>query len=384
MKINLPYLSTLKGRDGSVMLYVRRNGLRVRLRERKGTIAFQQEYARAVERVSRLSEGKTGPERGTLSWLGALYFASREFAALGDNTKYQRRKALEGCFRELYTDGTTLMGECPVDKLTAQGIKRFRDLKQDAPAMANYRRASLSVLFSWAIEQTPPLAKSNPVRDVRQVKYATDGFHTWTPTEVAQFEAHYAIGTKERLALALMLYTGCRRSDVVRLGPGSVTDGWLRFVPWKTRAKRAAHTEKPWLPVLADIVELCPCGAPTVLLNDCAEAFREQPWLPVSAYIVEMSPCGATTFLLNERGKAFRADIFRKWFRPVCDRAVLPQCTAHGLRKAGATLAAESGASIHQLMAIFDWRTPGQAKVYTDAADGRRLTGQSMGMLKRE
>jgi len=352
MKINLPYLSTLKGRDGSVMLYVRRNGLRVRLRERKGTIAFQQEYARAVERVSRLSEGKTGPERGTLSWLGALYFASREFAALGDNTKYQRRKALEGCFRELYTDGTTLMGECPVDKLTAQGIKRFRDLKQDAPAMANYRRASLSVLFSWAIEQTPPLAKSNPVRDVRQVKYATDGFHTWTPTEVAQFEAHYAIGTKERLALALMLYTGCRRSDVVRLGPGSVTDGWLRFVPWKTRAKRAAHTEKPWLPVLADIVE--------------------------------MSPCGATTFLLNERGKAFRADIFGKWFRRVCDRAGLPQCTAHGLRKAGATLAAESGASIHQLMAIFDWRTPGQAKVYTDAADRRRLTGQSMGMLKRE
>jgi hypothetical protein len=41
--------------------------------------------------------------------------------------------------------------------------------------------------------------------------------------------------------------------------------------------------------------------------------------------------------------------------------------TAHGLRKAGATIAAENGATVHQLMAIYDWSTPNQAEVYTRA-----------------
>ena len=39
------------------------------------------------------------------------------------------------------------------------------------------------------------------------------------------------------------------------------------------------------------------------------------------------------------------------------------------------------GATVHELMASFDWRTPGQAKVYTDAADRKRLAGKGIGLL---
>ena len=53
---------------------------------------------------------------------------------------------------------------------------------------------------------------------MKPLRYATDGFHTWTPDEVKQFEAHHKIGTKARLALALMLYLGVRRGDAVTLG----------------------------------------------------------------------------------------------------------------------------------------------------------------------
>jgi hypothetical protein len=42
-------------------------------------------------------------------------------------------------------------------------------------------------------------------------------FHAWTPDELKQFEAHHKVGTKARLALALMLYLGVRRGDVVTL-----------------------------------------------------------------------------------------------------------------------------------------------------------------------
>ena len=58
----------------------------------------------------------------------------------------------------------------------------------------------------------------DPTRDIKQRAIKGDGFHTWTDDEIAQFEAHHPIGSKPRLALALLLYTAQRRSDVVRMG----------------------------------------------------------------------------------------------------------------------------------------------------------------------
>jgi hypothetical protein len=111
------------------------------------------------------------------------------------------------------------------------------------------------------------------------------------------------------------------------------------------------------------------------------DEISEKPLLPVLADVIAASSCGDLTFLVTEYGRSFTAAGFGGWFREVCDAAGLPQCTAHGLRKAGATLAAEDGATVNQLMAIFDWETPGQAKVYTDAADRKRLSGEAMGLL---
>jgi integrase len=93
---------------------------------------------------------------------------------------------------------------------------------------------------------------------------------------------------------------------------------------------------------------------------------------------VAASPAGSEAFLQTEYGKPFTAGGFGGWFRNRCDEAGLPQCTAHGLRKAGATLAAENGATVHQLMAIFDWSNPAQAEPYTAAADRRRMAGDAM------
>ncbi|HWX58954.1 tyrosine-type recombinase/integrase [Bradyrhizobium sp.] len=75
------------------------------------------------------------------------------------------------------------------------------------------------------------------------------------------------------------------------------------------------------------------------------------------------------TFLQTEYGKAFTAAGFGNWFRDRCDEAGLPQCTAHGLKKAAATIAAENGATTRQLMAMFDWTTESMAEVYTRAAE---------------
>ncbi|MEI9901164.1 MAG: hypothetical protein WDN31_14625 [Hyphomicrobium sp.] len=63
----------------------------------------------------------------------------------------------------------------------------------------------------------------------RPCKVSSKGHHTWTSEELEQFEARHPIGTKARLAFGLLIYTGVRRSDVVRLGRQHVRDGWLKF-----------------------------------------------------------------------------------------------------------------------------------------------------------
>ena len=67
----------------------------------------------------------------------------------------------------------------------------------------------------------------------------------------------------------------------------------------------------------------------------------------------------------------------REW----CDQAELPNCSAHGLRKAGATIAANNGATSRQLMAIFGWESINMAELYTRAADQERLAEGAMHML---
>ena len=61
-------------------------------------------------------------------------------------------------------------------------------------------------------------------------------------------------------------------------------------------------------------------------------------------------------------------------------RAVNGGCSAHGLRKTGACIAAENGATEAQLMAIFGWGDPDMAALYTRKARQKRIAGDAMGL----
>jgi integrase len=202
----------------------------------------------------------------------------------------------------------------------------------------------------------------NPTRDVRRIRYVTTGFHTWTVDEALRFEAHHPVGTKPRLAFALMLYLGVRRSDAARIGPKHVkgdlqavaahqagVTASIRFVPRKTRKKKSEPSEKPILPVLAEVLVA--------------------------------SKVGEFTFLITKDGKPYTDAGLGNAMRDWCDEAGLPECTAHGLRKVGAALAAESGATDRELMALFDWSSQQQANTYTAAASRKRLAGRAAKLI---
>jgi integrase len=359
--VDLPYLSAEKSRHGKARLYVRKNGRRILVKSPKGSPGFAREYAAAIEALDKL---KTQPVKPLPSLpapksLGALamqYFASSEFRGLDATMQKRRRSVIEECLREkLNDDAPEVFRDCPYAVMGPEHIRRLRDLKaaeigkngKEKAGAANNRRKYLSSMFGWAIEVGK--ARANPCREVRRVKYASEGFHTWTLAEVRKFTAKWPIWTKPRLALELLLLTGARRGDMVTLGRQHVEDGWIRYVPQKTRYKRMEPTYKPLLPQLAEVIA--------------------------------QSPCGDLTFLVTSFGKPFTPAGFSNWFRERCNEAGLPHCSAHGLRKAGATIAAESGATEQQLMAIFDWTTPAQAAVYTRKANRKKLAGGGMKLL---
>ena len=88
------------------------------------------------------------------------------------------------------------------------------------------------------------------------------GYYTWTDEDIAKYEACYPIGTKERLAMALMLFTGLRRQDAIRLGPPHIRNGNIEIVVLKTKAKSPEQSVKPMLPELAEIIAATPRAKP--------------------------------------------------------------------------------------------------------------------------
>jgi hypothetical protein len=209
--IDFPYLMSDRDRHGNERLYVRRDGRKIRIRATPGTEAFAAAYAEALHVLAQghIAHGPVlkGAPAGTLGWLAACYFASIEFRRLDSKSQSTRRGIIEDCLREPRKPGSRdLMRDCPLSVLSAAHVKMLRDRKAARPAAANNRRKYLSSMFGWAVEHG--LLRFNPAREVRKVRYATAGFHTWTVDEVRQFEERHQVGTKARLSLALLLYLG--------------------------------------------------------------------------------------------------------------------------------------------------------------------------------
>jgi hypothetical protein len=91
---------------------------------------------------------------------------------------------------------------------------------------------------------------SNPAKEVPYIKAGAQGFHSWTIEEVRRYEAHHPVGTRARLALAMLLYTTQRRSDIVRLGHKMAHNGWLKFTQVKNAKRKPVSLEIPILPEL--------------------------------------------------------------------------------------------------------------------------------------
>jgi len=344
-----------RDRHGNVRVYYRAKGRpKIRLRGAPWTQEFMAEYEAAKGVSPPVKWAGIGP--GTWRWLCVKYFSeSTDYLQLDDRTRRVRRGILEATFDEPIAPGSSkFFRDFPLSRMNADAIEVLRDRKLAVPEGANNRVKAIRAVFKWAMRKKgsdgKPLTSHNPGRYVPYLKSKNPaGYHTWTLEEVQQFEARHPIGSKARLASALLLYTGQRRSDVIRFGRQHVKRGALTFTQYKGRNRQPHKLVLPILPVLQKIIDA--------------------------------SPCGNMTFLVNDLGQPFTDAGFGNWFHDRCVEAGVPG-RAHGLRKAGATIAANNGATPHQLMAIFGWSTLKMAEAYTRAANQQRLAEAAMHLLE--
>ena len=218
--------------------------------------------------------------------------------------------------------------------LLPRHIRARRDEMMDRPEAANGMVKALRQVFKFAMRYD--LHDSNPALGIEYLSGNADGFHSWTLDEIEQFENTHAVGTSAHLALALALYTGQRRADLVTFGKQHVRDGWLSFTQHKNRNSKPVRMEIPIIAVLQQAIDA--------------------------------SPTGDLTFLVTAFNRTFTSNGFGNRFRKWCVEAGLKNCSVHGLRKAAAARLAELGCTEQEIMAITGHRTSKEVMRYTRAA----------------
>lgn len=341
IKVRIKHVVEDVDRHGNVRLYFRRTGFaKVRLPSPMGSDQFWSIYRVALAGEIRCKQPvRKKSDENSFRWLCESYYRSAEFKLLADRTRMVRRRVLD-VFCEQY-------GDNPFRSLEPKHIRSRRDDMADRPEAANQLLKLLRQVLSFAVAND--LVKHNVAKEVPYIHTGSTGFHAWTTDEVRKYESKHPIGTMARLALALLLYTGQRRADVVGFGLQHVREGELQFTQRKGQNRRPVALTIPVLKVLQEVIN--------------------------------STKTGQMVFLATQFGKPFTSNGFGNRFRKWCDDAGLPHCSAHGLRKAGATIAAENGATEHQLMAIFGWKTLKQVQHYTATARQKRLTASGMHLL---
>ena len=330
----LRYVKAYTDRHGKRRHYYRRPGCKpVPLPGEPGSRAFMDAYHDAEKNAPRREIGEAQTVPGSFGALVALYYKTGGFKSLAAQTQATYRNTLERFRAE--------RGGLLVRGLKPRHIAAMLDHLSAKPGAQQNLRKALRNLLTLAVERG--WLDAHPMAGMRRPKKAAQGFRTWSLADIAAFEAHWPSGSRERLALALLLYTAQRRQDVVKMGRQHVSGDLIRVVQQKTGTEL-------WIPI--------------------------HPRLKAE---LDAAPRTNLTFLMTQYGKPFSPAGFTNWFSEKAQEADLPPRSApHGLRKAGAVMLAEAGCTPSQIMAVTGHKNLSEVTLYTAAADQVRLAREAM------
>jgi enterobacteria phage integrase len=341
-KPSLPFIERWRDRHGKMRLYFRRRGSpRVALKGEAGSVEFHASYAAALH-GGEIEDSRPKIERagnGTLAALIASYKQDAAFRDLRSTTKAGYLSRLDTIQRG--------HGARSVAGLNHERIETMLAAYDDRPASKLDTLKKLRILIKHAIRKK--WIAGDPSAGIKRTKGGE--VRSWTDDEIRQFEARWEIGTKQRTAFALMLYTGQRRSDVHRMTWQDISHktGRIKVIQQKTGTKIQ-------VPLHRDL-----------------------------RVVLERARHNHVTIITTEFGKPFAVDGFSSFMRDAITAAGLPlDCQPHGLRKAAGRRLAEAGCTTKQIMAILGHQSITEAERYTRDADQIRLAEAAMVLLEAQ
>jgi integrase len=351
------YVTSFLDRHGKPRLRFRRSGYPTGyFHAVLGTEAFRSEYAAFMD------PGSIGAARadavlartipGSIGDLFARYVAVPERLGPTAVTQTKVRAVLEKFVNGREDRPTRALTFEHLDAIFAKRrvkVKTDRGFEGGVEAARKLRK-ELVRLFDFAIKAG--LTKVNPASQSGEIKVAAGerslGYYAWSEDDIDAYRAHWPLGTKQRLAMELLLWTDQRKVDTIHLGRQHIREGRFHI--------RQSKTGKS-LKIMV---------APQLMQA-----------------IVAMPPSDNLCYLATEYGKPFTVKGFGGWFRDQCNAAGLPRCTAHGLRKATMRRMAELDMSNQTMKAMSGHTEDSEVAHYTASANQMRMADGAVSALSR-
>jgi integrase len=284
----------------------------------------------------KLSAGASKTVAGTMTALIAEYYQSSAFTALEASTRATYRNQLEA-FRKVHGDG-------PVAGIKTKHVDAILgEVAKKSTAQAYKLRKRLATLFRLAVKWE--YREDNPMLNAERVKHKTTGFEPWTEADIAKFRSHWPEGTPRRIAFEILLFTGLRRSDAVRIGRQHIQGN--RIV---TKIKKSGDEVEVSIPIHPE--------------------FRA---------VLDTINHDHLNFITTERGAARSEKAFTNWIIEAArDAGLPPHRSPHGLRKSACIRLAEAGCSASEIMSITGHRNLAEVETYVSKANKTKLADSAI------
>lgn len=304
--------------------YHRKTG--IRLKSEFGTGEFIAELA-SIERKLKTTEALPGT-------LGLLFSSYRSSPAFTDLAPASRKGY--GRMMNLLKP----LDAMPLVEFSSQFVAGLRDrvAAKHGRRQANYVMAVISVAFEHGKEHG--IVSENPVKGVKRVKRAREAKtanRPWTLDECRTVIS--SIPQQLRLPVALGMFTGLRKGDVLALTKAAIRDGRI----WRRTNKTGQEVSIPVHPDLAHLLATAPRHDAITI----AATTKGTPW--------------------TESG--FNSSFIKAMAALKRDGKIGDGLTFHGLRHTVGTLLVEAGYDLDTVRRWLGQKTLAMAIHYSESAD---------------
>jgi integrase len=353
-----PHLQRGVSRHGKPYWFVqmKRGAPKIRIREVYGSPEFDAAYQAAIASAPKVKEPQIKANKGTLEWAWLLYKQSGSWQSKSKATQRQRENIMKHVLASA--------GSVAISDINDAAVQDGVDRRANTPSQAKNFAQMMRQFFKWLVKNK--IVAKNPCDGLELPKRPkTGGFKEWTEDDIVKYETRWPIGTRERVMLDVYAYTGLRRGDAARVGKQHISRQIVQELDERT----------------GEMMEVIKETITIATEKSQGQTVVHLPLLDVLKRTLDAGPTGDLSFNVTKRGTPWAKESLGNTFKDACVAAGVLDKSAHGLRKAAATRAADNGATTHELMAIFGWIDIKEAEIYTRNANRKRLAARAMGML---